>query len=78
MVKDEGRGTNIHNSGKRADIILCTALLITSIIHRDYFEGVALRDLQCEAFSGSTRGVLTGFYEVQSELLFPQPRSCLS
>lgn len=29
------------------------------------------RDLQWEAFSSSTRSVLSGFYEVQSELLFP-------
>lgn len=34
-----GRGLNTHISGVKADIILCTALLITSIILRDCFEG---------------------------------------
>lgn len=33
--------------------------------------GLQARDLQWGAFSSGTRGVLTGFYEVQSELLFP-------
>ncbi len=76
--RTHGRGLNTHISGVKADIILCTSLLLTSIILRDCFEGCEWGTFSERPSAAALEVCSQVFMRCKVSYYSLQPLSCLS